>query len=300
MTAPYMAMPGAAQSRRRGGAATTPQPGQPPAAPPQGSVAMALAPTFRALQQQGQARPASPAAAPAPPTVMYGQQGVPQPPGSQPGATGGATPSYPFTGDVPNVPIHVYEPGRASPYDAQARANRKALGLPEMPGTFAPGNQYTPYLTTPATPTDSAYPTAGGAGGDFRPEAEKALRELLANPTGFTDEMFQKNYNRLAGQIDDEYAINQQDVQTEMARRGLSDSTINAGRLNDLNIGKRSAKTELADRTLYEMGQALTQGKQNATGQAIGYGNTQNAQAMEGLQQLFELLGLENLYPTTG
>ena len=76
------------------------------------------------------------------------------------------------------------------------------------------------------------------------------LTKGATDPGRYGTEQVKNSYNWLGGNIDDEYALRERQLKEDMSRRGLSDSTINAGNLKDLNIGRRSAKESLA----YDLG----------------------------------------------
>ena len=91
-------------------------------------------------------------------------------------------------------------------------------------------------------------------------------RMLNQSPTGYDDAALKSEFDRLAGSIDDEYAQRNAALEDEMARRGLSDSAgkgLMTGRLSDLNIGKRAAKVDLADRLATKRAESLNSGRQS-------------------------------------
>lgn len=94
--------------------------------------------------------------------------------------------------------------------------------------------------------------TAGASGGstgafDVNSQMQQSLSEALKNPSGFDNAAVQQLYDRMGQNIDDQYAQQQTALREEMAGRGLSDSSIMGGRLADLNVGQRQARTELAN-----------------------------------------------------
>lgn len=125
-----------------------------------------------------------------------------------------------------------------------AAAPAPAPAAPAAPSTTAPtfAQLSTAGIARPPMPapapvaTTSAAPT--GAPNDLR----SYIMGILQNPT--TDTMEQQRVERAARGIDDEYALKDQQIREDMARRGLLDSTTYGGRLQDLNVSKRSAKEE--------------------------------------------------------
>lgn len=114
-----------------------------------------------------------------------------------------------------------------------------------------------------------------------------AIDKLLANPSAYNSDAVQQTYNNLGGQIDDEYALEQQGLTNNMAARGLSDSSIAGGKLSDLNIGKRSAKEQLAASLATQQAQDLSGATSNAINLGLsGSGQQQTASAQNYAQQL--------------
>lgn len=108
-------------------------------------------------------------------------------------------------------------------------------------------------------------------------EAQRLSREAvlnaLRNPSGMDDATFKAMADRMAQEVDDEYAQRDVALREEMAQRGLADSSIQGGRLSDLNIAKRDARTELTTQLNIQRARELAQ----ARAQAVGM-----AQAMQG------------------
>jgi hypothetical protein len=110
---------------------------------------------------------------------------------------------------------------------------------------------------------------------------EAKLREALDNPSAFDNKAVMDLYGRLGQNIDDQYAQQQTALREEMASRGLSDSSIMGGRLADLNVGQRQARTELAN----QLGIQRAQDYASARANAIGMGQAAQAQQFgQGMQ----------------
>lgn len=107
-----------------------------------------------------------------------------------------------------------------------------------------------------------------GAGSAVADATQKKILDQLQNPNAYNSDAVKSAYDWMGGNIDDQYALQQKDLEEEMARRGLSTSTIGAGRLADLNIGRRSAKASMAQ----DLGQKMAESQNAATGQAISQG----------------------------
>lgn len=109
-----------------------------------------------------------------------------------------------------------------------------------------------------------------GAGSQVQNATQQAILDQLKNPNAYNSDAVKSAYNWLGGNIDDQYNLQRQQLGEEMARRGLGASTIYGGRLNDLNIGQRSAKESMAQ----DLAQQMAKSQQSATGQAISQGLT--------------------------
>lgn len=127
-----------------------------------------------------------------------------------------------------------------------------------------------------------------GAGSDIQKATQAAFLKYLQNPNPYGAQDVKDQYNYLAGNIDDQYSLDQQKLGEEMARRGLGSSTIYGGRLQDLNIGKRSAKEALATDLAHNFAQNYGSSQQGA----LGLGNTLGTSAQNNQQSwLQQLMG---------
>jgi hypothetical protein len=133
-----------------------------------------------------------------------------------------------------------------------------------------------------------------GAGSGVRNATEAATMQQLSSPSPYSSADVQKAYDWQGGQIDDQYALQRTQLEEDMARRGLSASTIYGGNLNDLNIGQRSAKATLAN----DLGQNLAQTMGQYQTNAINSGNsTANSSAGNQQNYIAQLMGYgQNAY----
>jgi hypothetical protein len=108
-----------------------------------------------------------------------------------------------------------------------------------------------------------------------------ALLKFLENPNPYGADDVKNEYARLGGEIDDEYSLNEGRLGEEMARRGLGFSTNYGGRLQDLNIGKRDAKTRMGQDLLHQYATRYGEDTRGAIGlgNQIGTQNQNNAQS---------------------
>lgn len=255
-----------------------------------------------------------PPAAPAPPAPPA--NGVPPTNPNSTVTVGGGGPS-PAVGTTPNAP---WTPGQ-NPFTIPTAGGGTNV-LSHLWGQYsgAPGGQtfaggYSP--TAGPTPTGaqgyvaSAYQpgqfSAPGSSGTVQSATQQAVMNALGQ-TPYSTETATQTFGALSGQIDDEFALKQKALGESLASRGLGsvdDSTIGLGNLSDLNIGQRSAKTQLADSLLREQATTNWQAQQGATAQAAGFGNQLYSQGantyginanagQQGFQNVLSALGFNN------
>jgi hypothetical protein len=111
---------------------------------------------------------------------------------------------------------------------------------------------------------------------------EDLLLQLLRNPSAYDDDVIKTTFSRLSGSIDDQYDQENQRIKEDMVRRGLGDSSVYGGKLQDSNVMRRSAKTDLGERILDTAAQtrAADQARAIQTGMQFGdqsFGRQQTA-----------------------
>lgn len=227
-----------------------------------------------------QPRP-SPVAAPQPqaPQQTFAQmqaQGIPRPaptPLPAPPVTGG--PNIQSTGGLLGYPG--YEPTQGYPprgsYPSPVATG--GPGVPPQPDPRAP--QPAP---SPVAPGGGYASAAGGMGGTL----QQMLMQLMANPSSYDSAAMQREYESGARGIDDDFALQQTKLREEMARRGLADSSIQGGRLSDLNVGRRSAQVELQDRLLQKQADTRAADLRAALGLGMGFYGDEQDRAMRGAE----------------
>lgn len=205
--------------------------------------------------------------------------------------TGGPTPF------VPPNPILSQQPA-LNPVNSAASSFPPVGGVPGNAPITAPGT----LATTPAGTTGTATPnttpgfdilnslTTGaqgqGPGNAVQSATQAATLNLLNQPNAYGTQDVKDLYDWESGNIDDQYSLEQKQLEENMAQRGLGTSTINAGNLNDLNIGKRTAQESLAENLDQNYAQTQTAAEQGAisAGNTVGTQTQNNAQSW--LQQL--------------
>lgn len=134
--------------------------------------------------------------------------------------------------------------------NAQKGADTAAATGTQTPAAAAPAPNFATLqeqgqARPPAPTASSVVGMGGGVGGGVNPEIQKYIMGLMQNPSMYTDEQFNKNVEYHGQKIDDDFSLREQQLREDMVRRGLSESSIQGGRLQDLNVGKRTAKADL-------------------------------------------------------
>jgi hypothetical protein len=156
-------------------------------------------------------------------------------------------------------------------------ANPKALQMLQAqqaagaPGTVTPLGTGGPNMQSAGGQPGGQGGQYGGQGGGMGDDIMSMLRQLLQNPTAYGSDAMRREFESGARGIDDDFKLRQKGLTEEMARRGLYDSSIAAGNMSDLNIGQRSAETELMDRLLSKRADAQDGGIRSALSAAMGY-----------------------------
>jgi hypothetical protein len=264
-------------------------------------------PTFSEMQQAGRPRPPAPQYGRVPTSVVGsdapGGSQVPRNPALRPpGATsdgGGGSVSPPFRSPLTPPSTAIGDPMLTQP------------GYGAAPATGAPGSAGAPagtgesdfekalrerYQSNPSAPhftgagaqtaaefvpgANPFQPSGGGSGSGLNPAIEQNVMELLKNPSGYTTDAATSTFNRLGGAIDDQFNVDNQKINEDMARRGIPVSTIAGGRLFDSNVARKSAKEDLAGRILTDQASTLGSDRARAIATASGYGNDQFSNAL--------------------
>lgn len=194
------------------------------------------------------------------------------------------------------------KPSSASPTPPSSTPSRMAPSSgPNVNPMPAPGSTMTfAQLQTQGIPRP-APPVAQPVGSTPVGGAlQQSILDALGNPSRFGAKEAQDMFGRLSGQIDDEYTLKGRQVDEQMAARGFYDSTMAGGQLHDLNVGRRSAKTDLAQRIAESQAQTYGQDRASAIQQALGFMNQEqqgnqfdrDLYARQGSQENALLLGL--------
>ncbi len=162
-----------------------------------------------------------------------------------------------------------------------------------------PGDQLLP--TPPAAPSsaDSILPLlTGGATGTastpLQDATTKATLDQFNTPNPFNSDEVKREYGDLGAGIDADYDTRQRNLSNQFAQRGLFGSVgkdFASGRAADTEVGRRTAKTQLASDLA--KAQAVSQGQYQANAINQGQAGTQQGQGNQ-LAWLNALMGYGN------
>lgn len=326
----------------QGGAASGTQapPAQPPPSNPaapststfaqmrQQGIARPPAPAYVRAPANGAAPPVSTQPAPSTPPPQPSPYGTASPPVGQPAAPT-AAPAVP----VPYSPGNVGTPGMYMPGSNAAAAGQAILPLsfkpppagtpgqgqpqtPTNPGGAPPGTPPSPpptgtnpFQPTPAAPppqygsTPGATPGQQDTGNALGTSVQNLIGSQLANPNPYNSNNIQTMMGVLNTPIVEQQQQAIQANQANMASRGLFDSTLAEGNLNDINTAAGRQQLSAADTLLNNAAQAQLASTNSAVSNLTGYNqeqfndslatNQQNeAQQQQQFQDALQMLGL--------
>ena len=161
-------------------------------------------------------------------------------------------------------------------------AQPSAQRAPQPAQTFAQLQKQEMARPAPQAPQGQPFAQFGGSqqAQQARTGMLGALQQQLAAPTRFDTEAFQKIRQAQSAQLGAEYQAEQSRLNEELARRGLSSSTIGAGRMGDLAGQQSRALSELDARLLQTAAETQAQDR---------------LAAMQAGQQFAELAGAQDL-----
>jgi hypothetical protein len=231
--------------------------------PKTGPATTAAATTFAQMQQNGQPRPPAPAA-PASTAQVPAAQAVPRPTPAAP--VQGVVTANP--GGVP-IPTPMAAPTTDSTFE-QSLKDRYTSAQSATAPVFNPS-------ANPFTPTAPTFAPSAGTN-QVTGATQQAVLNLLGQPDPYSSDVAKTTYNNLSGAIDDQYNVEDQQIQEEMARRGITASSIYGGRLQDSNAMRKTAKEQLADSILTQQAETNSAARTNAIGAANTVGGQSYSQ----------------------
>jgi hypothetical protein len=155
-------------------------------------------------------------------------------------------------------------------YQSSPTAPQFTGPMAQTAADFTPANPFGPTSAAGGAAPAAGTPATSGAPPQLNSSILQSVLGMLQNPSGFTSDAATSTYNRLGGAIDDQFNVDNQKIDEEMARRGIPVSTIAGGRLFDSNVARKSAKEDLAGQILTN--QASTIGSDQARAVAAAQG----------------------------
>lgn len=286
-------------------------------APIQQDAPAAPAPTFKQLQDAGQARPPMPA------NMLPGGSGLLQ---RTMGA--GPEPIEPDTGlpptkqKLPQLPPAIVEPevpvappipqplppmieelppsigvgdgdGQAPDGIIEPEEQFPAILPPSVPpGAIIEQNEPTPAVVDggegPGSSIDLLQMLLNGTQDtELEDATESAALDQLHNPSPYNSDVVKNLYADLGAGIDTDYDSRVRGLDESMARRGLYGSLgkdFHSGRLADTELGRRDAKTTLARNLATDFAKSYGDYNANAISQGQGVAGSQSSDALNWLQ----------------
>ncbi len=202
-------------------------------------------------------------------------------------------------GDQPNDPSQGGPPDPENLWGGHDAQPAQPLGGgPQQPISGGTDNPTTGLPALPGAVDPIVSLLTGGASGTnttpLQDATTKATLDQLNNPNPYNADEVKREYADLGAGIDADYDQRQRGVSNDFARRGLFGSVgkdFASGRASDTEIGRRSAKEQLASSLATAQAQSAAQAKRDAISQ--GQAGTQQGQGNQ-LAWLQQLMGYGN------
>jgi hypothetical protein len=178
-----------------------------------------------------------------------------------------------------------WEAGKAQ-YDAQygARDAQAAASAPRWQGGAMP------------QPSMAGYQSAMQQQNGVPPALRQAIASNIANPSAYGAPEAQATFDRLNAALSEKFGLQRREVDNQMARRGLYDSTTAVGALGDVAIQQSRAQADLAGQIAEQQALQAQSDRQSANAQGIQLaGMDQNQGQFDVQQELARLLGVGGL-----
>ena len=219
--------------------------------------------TFASLQQDGTARPPAPGYTPTstPPAGSGNSFEDALKARYQSAPTAGPQ----FSGQTSATPAPVYNP-TVNPFSAPTPQGQVTTAPRAVP---TPGTAY------------QAGTFAGGGDAGVNDAVRSSVMALLQNPSAYDTAAAKGTYDNLSSSIDDQYNQINQQIKEEMARRGITSSTIYGGRLQDSAAMRKTAKEQLAQNILDQQAKTLGADRASAIAAGSNFGNDAFTRALQ-------------------
>ncbi len=115
---------------------------------------------------------------------------------------------------------------------------------------------------------------SGGVGDATR----ESVLEGLNNPSRFDSQTAQDTFDRLNASLQQQFGTREQGINTDLARRGIFQSTVAGGKLGDLGIENARAQSDLAGNIALEQARTFQGDRTSAIQNALGFDQQQFGQ----------------------
>jgi hypothetical protein len=174
----------------------------------------------------------------------------------------------------------------------------QASGMGQIQGSFTgqqPGR--TPFFTQQA-PTQQF----SGGGSGIGNQVQGLLSRMIAQPTAYDDNVIKAQRDAALSGLDQQAKASQDQVNEEMARRGVWASSVAGGRLGDIEVNRLNARKGLEADFLNNRARAMDAGSQAAAGLGMQYDQDQFGQSLGAFNANLNARGLDqdNAYRWAG
>lgn len=179
------------------------------------------------------------------------------------------------------------QPTQAPTFSDLQRSGRARPAPPALTQPTMPPLQHTtppPMTTLPSAPAMPGTIGQGPVGGQL----QQSVLQYLQNPSRYGSDQAMSTFNRLNTQLQEGFDTKRRRTNENLASRGLYDSTIAYGDLQDLDTQEGRAQVDLAQRIAESQAQTESSDIQRAIQTALGYGNTLYGQEMGNRQQQWQ------------
>lgn len=218
----------------------------------------------------------------------FDANGVQQMPGQMPGQ--GAPPRQRFQTSHPPQPQGGAGGSAPPPTFAQMQAQGQARPAP--PPQSPSGGQMMTMQTMQAPANRAGALSSPATEQGVNDSLNSAVQQALQTPSAYGSQQVQDVYRMLTQNLGQDYDYQRKQLNDEMAKRGLSESTIAGQRYSDLATEQARAQANIATQLATQAAQTYGQDRLGAINAGLGVGNLGLGQQS---QDLARELGLGNL-----
>ena len=148
-----------------------------------------------------------------------------------------------------------------TPDDDPTKPKTQTFSQMQQAGQARPAPPTAAPAPSQAAPASAPSPYSGMLG-----QLQQQLQQSINQPSGYNTEQFQQLRQQGRADLEAQYAGQQQQLDEELARRGLSASSIGAGRMGDLAGQQSRALAGLESQLLQQQAELTQRGRENTLG----------------------------------